>query len=61
MRFFTAQSVWTCLGYAEPCEFMFPCAEDLVFQDEEDVPKKFQFILCIQGKPSYPHYGKLLR
>ena len=51
VRLFTAQSVWTCKGYAEACEFMFPCAEDLVFEDEEihDVPKKFQFILCIPG------------
>ena len=42
VRLYMSQSAWTCLGYAEAAEFMFPCSEDLTFEEDvvHDVPKK---------------------
>ena len=44
-------------------EFQVPCADPIVFEDEDlyNVSRQFQLVMCIQGKPGYPHYAKQLR
>ena len=52
VRLFTSKSVRTCLGFAPAVAMPFPCAEPLVFEEDDVymVSKSLQFVLCIPGE-----------